>query len=254
MIKLFITDLDGCISFPYISPDWDAANEIRTLVQQSKTDETIPPLTICSGRPLPDVEAVAQWLGVYKPMVFESGGGIYDMQNNVISWNPALNSETEEKLTALKAHLQQNYIQKIPGTVAEFSKRTDASLVNPGTELIKKIYAELSPYVEKEFPGFEIHKTDVSVNIISRKTNKSAGIRQLAGMLGITVDETAYIGDTGGDIKSLEMTGLSFAPVNAIPAVREIVQYPLEQKTTQAVLAAYKKIIKYNRTGVIELL
>ncbi len=50
MIKLFITDLDGCISMPFIPPKWDAIRKIIGLNQQSRTDLKIPPLTICTGR------------------------------------------------------------------------------------------------------------------------------------------------------------------------------------------------------------
>src|SRR5690625_6841963 len=72
MIKLFVTDLDGCISYPYRTPNWDAIQEIRDLNIASRSNPEIPPLTICTGRPHPYAEAVAQWLDVRLPFVFES--------------------------------------------------------------------------------------------------------------------------------------------------------------------------------------
>ncbi len=74
MIKLFITDLDGCIAHPFLSPDWEALSKLKELNRLSKEREEIPALTICSGRPFPYVEAIGQWLGVEAPMIFESGG------------------------------------------------------------------------------------------------------------------------------------------------------------------------------------
>src|SRR5690625_6436425 len=68
MIKLFVTDLDGCISYPYRTPNWEAIQEIRDLNIASRSIPEIPPLTICTGRPHPYAEAVAQWLDVRLPL------------------------------------------------------------------------------------------------------------------------------------------------------------------------------------------
>ncbi|MFA5668060.1 MAG: HAD-IIB family hydrolase [Balneolaceae bacterium] len=247
MIKLFITDLDGCVSHPHISPDWDTISEIRALIEQSKTDSTIPPMTICSGRPLPYVEAVSQWLGMYHPMVFESGGGIYDMKNNKLMWNASFDDKTERDLEAIKVYLKKNFVEKVPGAISEFAKRTDAGLIHQSASVIDEMYAEIVPYIEANYPRFEVHYTDVSINIIAKTTNKGFGIRQLAELLEIELNEIAYIGDTGGDIPGLKIVGQSFAPKNAKDYVRAVCDYSLEEDATHAVLAAYKQIITHNR-------
>src|SRR5690625_7499307 len=74
MIKLFVTDLDACISYPHRTPNWDAIQEIRDLCLANRSNPEIPPLTICTGSPHPYAEAVAQWLDVRLPFVFESAG------------------------------------------------------------------------------------------------------------------------------------------------------------------------------------
>jgi hypothetical protein len=66
MIRLFVVDLDGCISFPFVTPDWEAINVIRDLNIASKHDPSIPPITICTGRPLPYAEAVAAYTTLRK--------------------------------------------------------------------------------------------------------------------------------------------------------------------------------------------
>ncbi len=247
MIKLFITDLDGCISHPFESPNWGAISRIKELVDLSSSDEAIPPMTICSGRPLPYVEAVSQWIGMKQPMIFESGGGIYDMQTNTLTWNPSFDETREAELNAIKAHLTENYIRKIPNTIPEFAKRTDIGLINPDPAAINGIYESINEYVENNFPNFEVHYTDVSINVISKSTNKGAGISHLCEMLNLKLDEIAYIGDTSGDIPALEIVGKSFAPKNAKEYVRQICEFPLEKETTEAVLEAYEWVIDYNR-------
>jgi len=98
MIKLFVTDLDGCISYPFKSPHWESVNRLRELNSQSKDDPSIPPITICTGRPFPYAEAVGQWLNIRFPFVFESAG-LYHWDGNRIE--TALD-DTEESLQPIK--------------------------------------------------------------------------------------------------------------------------------------------------------
>lgn len=58
---------------PFIPPKWEIITELKELNELSKTDETVPPLTICTGRPMPYAEAVYQWMGMYKPFCLKAG-------------------------------------------------------------------------------------------------------------------------------------------------------------------------------------
>lgn len=246
MIKLFITDLDGCISHPFVSPDWRALSRIKELSRLSREDETIPALTICSGRPFPYVEVVGQWLDVDYPMLFESGGGMYDIKTNEITWNPHFDDEAKKAVVEIKKWLEGTLIKNYKGTYPEFAKYTDAGLVNPDSSKIALMHKEVLNHVNGNYPMFEVHVTDVSVNIILKKTNKGGGIRFLCEKLDIDLDEVAYIGDTGGDIPALEIVGKSFAPQNANSGVKEVVDV-ITQETTRGVLEAYEQLIAFNR-------
>jgi HAD superfamily hydrolase (TIGR01484 family) len=247
MIKLFITDLDGCIAHPFISPDWGAISQIKELNRQSKEDETTPGLTICSGRPFPYVEAVGQWLDVDYPMLFESGGGIYDIKTNELTWNPHFNKEAKDSVAEIKEWLEHTLIKNYEGTYPEFAKYTDAGLVNPDPSKIALMHEEVLNYMGERFPLFEVHTTDVSVNIILKKANKGEGIRFLCKKLGLKPEEVAYIGDSSGDIPALEIVGRSFAIQNAKPFVKEVVDTVTNNDTTKGVLEAYNLIIDYNK-------
>jgi hydroxymethylpyrimidine pyrophosphatase-like HAD family hydrolase len=93
---------------------------------------------------------------------------------------------------------------------------------------------------------FEVHVTDVSVNVILKKTNKGQGIRNLCEKLNIGLDEVAYIGDSSGDIPGLEIVGKSYAPKNAKEYVKEIVD-SVTQEATLGVLEVYEELIAANR-------
>ncbi|HET8864377.1 MAG TPA: HAD family hydrolase [Gracilimonas sp.] len=246
MIKLFITDLDGCVTHPFLSPDWKAVTRIKELSRLSKEDKNIPALTICSGRPFPYVEAIGQWLDVDLPMLFESGGGIYDIKTNEITWNPHFDNEAKQAVAEIKEWLEGTLIKNYKGTYPEFAKYTDAGLVNPDTSKITLMHQEVLNHVGDKYPMFEVHATDVSVNIILKKANKGEGIRFLSEKLEIDLNEIAYIGDSSGDIPGLSIVGKSFAPINAKSFIRDKVD-TVTREATEGVLEVYEQLIAYNR-------
>lgn len=247
MIKLFITDLDGCIAHPFLSPNWEALSQLKELNRLSHEQEEVPSLTICSGRPFPYVEAVGQWLDVDAPMLFESGGGVYDIKTNEITWNPHFDHEAKQAVAEIKEWLEGTLIKNYKGTYPEFAKYTDAGLVNPDSSKIALMHEEVLNHLGDKYPMFEVHATDVSVNIILKKANKGEGIRFLCEILGLSLDEVAYIGDSSGDIPGLKIVGKSFAPANAKPIVKDLV-HMVTKETTEGVLEAYQHLIDYNKS------
>jgi len=246
MIKLFALDIDGCISMPFEMPDWQAITEIRELNLKSKTEATIPPVTICSGRPLPYVEAVAQWLGVYKPMVFESGGGIYDTSTNEIFWNPEFTEDVQTEIEKLRQFVINEIVGKFPGTILEFTKKTDVGIIHKDESVIIQIYDYLKDVVSTTFPMLEVHRTEISVNCILTSANKGSGLKRLSDLTGIDVREMAYIGDSSGDIPALKIAGLGFSPSNATESVKTVSK-PMDGKAAVGLLQAYHEIILHNR-------
>lgn len=248
MIKLFVTDLDGCISFPFRTPDWDAITEIRRLNIESRSDSTIPPLAVCTGRPYPYAEAVCQWLDVRLPFVFESAA-LYHWEGNRVQ--TALNDELSdlEPVREFKAWIQDVILPQFPKAVLEFTKMMDAGIVAHEKEIIDEIYPLVKREIERRGSSMEVHITDVSVNILLPGNNKGRGITMLADSQRLSLDEVAYIGDTGGDIPALKIVGKPFSPDNATRGVKEVSEV-LPLKTSSAVLEAYRRVIEQNRSLV----
>jgi len=245
MIKLFITDLDGCISTPFKSPDWEVLTEIRKLNNQHRTNETVPPLSICSGRPLSYVEAVGQWLDISHPVGFENAG-IYTIPKNELLLLPGFDEGAEKEVHELKAWLRSEVVPHYSDAMIEFTKKMDAGFIHPSKDVIDEVYPRVVKYVGRHYPRFEVHKTEVSVNTILKENNKKQGILKLCELTGISPKETAYIGDSSGDIPGLEIVGYPFAPKNAVNEVKEHAQV-LEKEVTNAVLEGYRRTIEINR-------
>jgi len=246
MIKLFITDLDGCLTKPFHTPNWDHISEIRKLNAQSREDDTVPPISICSGRPLPYVEAVAQWLDIRVPVVFENAG-LYELSTYNIEVAPVFDERAKEEVADLKSWLRSEIIPRYPGMELEFFKLMDAGLIHVDKEVIDDAYPRIVDHISDAFERFEAHKTDISINIILKENNKRDGIRMLCKSLDIEPSEVAYIGDSSGDIPGLQLVGHAFAPKNAISPVKEVAE-EVDFEITEAVVEVYRRIIDFNKS------
>lgn len=245
MIRLFITDLDGCVTHPFVSPHWEAISEIRKLNQESKQNGLIPPLTICSGRPMPYVEAVAQWLDIDLPFLFESGGGAYDVKTNELLWHPEFTDDRLVEVEEIKHWLGEEIIKKFHGTIPEFTKYTDAGLIHQDPLVIEEMLDLIEPYIDSQHKHFEVHHTDISINIILKMANKGEGIKWLCKTLGIPTSEVVYIGDSSGDVPAFKTVGLSYSPSNAKQIAKDYSE-ELPFEATEAVLEVYRRVIERN--------
>ena len=245
-ILIFVTDLDGCMTLPFETPNWPYYSKIRTLQLQSQDDPNIPPMSICTGRPMPYAEAQAQFLGIRLPFVFESGGGLYDISTHTLMWNPNVTESLKVDIESIRIWAKRDILPNFSGAIHEFSKFTDVGLIHRDTSVIDEIYILATKKVNQNFPHFEVHKTDVSVNIILKKANKGEGLALLSQMLGIPLDQIAYIGDSSGDIPGLERVGMAIAPQNAQYAAKEVSHIVTESDATLGVLEAYHWIIEHN--------
>lgn len=245
MIKLFVTDLDGCISFPFKSPHWESVNQIRELNKQSAEDTTIPPITICTGRPFPYAEAVGQWLNIRLPFVFESAG-LYHWEGNRIETALDEQEDSLEPIRETKRWITEEVLPNYPGAILEFAKMMDAGVVCPDENVINEIHELALKRIPEIYPELEIHTTEISINILMPGNNKLKGINLLSKTLGVQLDEIAFIGDTGGDAVALKEVKMPFAPSNARQIAKDVA-WVLPYQTTEAVLQAYREIIDYNR-------
>jgi HAD superfamily hydrolase (TIGR01484 family) len=250
MIQLFVLDIDGCITHPFQTPHWESISEIRELNRQSRNRKEIPPLTLCTGRPMPYAEAVAQWLDIRLPFVFESAG-LYHWEGNRIQTILDKGAKSEngrllKPIEEIKKWLTEQVLPEYPDIILEFSKIMDAGVVSPDREQIDRIYEQIMEHTRSHYPDLEVHRTEISVNTLLAGNNKGTGFRLLSDELGIPFENMAYIGDSEGDLPALEKVKMPFAPSNAIDRVKNVAEVmPFE--TSQAVLEAYKRIIETNK-------
>jgi len=236
VIKLFITDIDGCLAAPYEAFDLEGLATLRRLPDEG---DTAPALTLCSGRSYPYVEAMSQALALTTPMLFEAGGGQFDPVAAQTAWSPHLTDEVEAKLRTVE---QWFVTECVPGThiSLDHAKRTQTGVVSPKVEEIRALLPRTRDFVAEEAPGLHVFGTDISVDVVPPGITKRDGVEWLADRLGLGLDEMAYIGDAETDLGALDAVGISFAPANADRAVRTQVDHVTEGTVLKGTLEAYR--------------
>lgn len=245
-VGLFVTDIDGCLSVPFRPFRLERVVELRTLVDRARGADPQffgPPMSICSGRSYAYVEAMAQLIGVDRPVLFESAGGMIDPQTMQYELNPAFTNSVERSVADVRAWCAS----LIEGTDMwiDHGKRTQAGVV--GSERsIRSILPAVQDYVSENHPDLHCMHTTVSIDVLPNLLGKEHGMSWLASTCGISVDAIAYIGDSNGDIEALRSVGYSFAPANAADEVKAVAEWVTRGEDIDGVLEAYARLTAIN--------
>lgn len=250
MIRVFVSDVDGCLSEPYRPFDLAgmaivADHAIRA--DRRRVPDAPPDFSILTGRCYAYLEAVSQALSLRVPVLFESGGGLFDPVSAITRWHPDFTPELDRQLTDVRAWLGS----QLEGTSVsvDVGKRTQAGIIGPIEEEITHLAPIVREYVERSYPDLVMHSTLVSIDVMGRHLTKKRGIAWLADELRVRLDEMAFIGDTEGDLGALSIVGRSFAPANASPEVRERVQTVTSGRVLDGVIEAYRSCMTENEAS-----
>lgn len=248
MVRLFISDIDGCLSEPYQIMDIDRLVELSILVKQGGALDQhpfIPAFSLCSGRPIPYVECIAQLLGVVEPVLFESGGGMFNPKTAEVQWNPRITPTVRTQIDHV-SNWMINHCLNGTSMVFDYAKRTQAGLIGPIHEEIADTIPRVVDFVEENGFDLMVQPTHLSIDVVPVGMTKEFGMHWLAEQRGTKLDEMAYIGDSVSDVEALKLVGHSFAPENAGPPVKDAVD-TVTAYQAQGVLDALKTCIKKNQ-------
>ena len=250
MIRLFLADIDGCLSEPYTPYDLDGFRQLREWGTRAEADPRFPHVGVCSGRAYAYVEAVAQALGLRAPALFESGGGRFDLAAARITWNPALTPEAEAALDACRRFLLADVVGRSPTVSFDYGKRSQAGIVGPVPGECETFLPEIEAFAAEHAPDLKVYHTPYSVDAVPAALTKVEALRWLARSEGLGLDEIAFIGDTNGDAAAIAACGLGFAPANGAPVAQAAADVVTAGAVLDGVLEAYRACLA--RRGVTE--
>jgi len=253
MIKLFVSDIDGCLAVPYEPYDLDRFQALADHAAAAPTAgiaDRRPAVSLCSGRAYAYVEAMTQVLGLTTPVLFESGGGLFDPVAAQTVWHPDFTSEVEAQIQEIRRWMQNTLCGSDTKTFVDHNKRTQAGVASPDTAEIEAHLPAVQAFVNDVNSDFHVFTTHISIDVLPATITKKQGLEWLGRHLGITVSEMAYIGDTGGDLPALQSVGASFAPANAEEAVRQGVDIVTDAPVLEGTLEAYAWCIEHNEAAL----
>jgi HAD superfamily hydrolase (TIGR01484 family) len=249
MIKLFVTDIDGCLATPYEPYDLEGLATLRRLAAEAGApaeSHPTPAVSVCSGRPYPYVEAITQALGLSVPVLFEGGGGRFDPVAAQTTWTPTLTDEVEAEIEKVRHWF---VTECVPGTKMsiDHAKRTQAGIVSPDPDEIADVKPRTEHFVSENVPDLRVFSTEVSIDVVPPGITKRTGLDWLTTHLDVDMSEVAYVGDADSDLGALSAVGTSFAPANADEEVLRTVDHVTEGHVIDGTLEAYRQCLDWNK-------
>lgn len=224
-VRLVVVDVDGCLTpGEGKSWNWRALQFIQAVNRRARKDESVPAVTLCTGRQEPYVEALMQAIGAYLPGIYENGCGLYIPGCYRFIEHPAIASETHRALIEAKAILHRKVI--IAG-LGYFQPGKEASLTLyplPGVS-VTRLFRVVANVLVEHGTTFTVQASISCVDVTPAGIDKGSGVRWLAEETSIPLLHMGGVGDSTSDLAFLRLVGRSAAPANAAVDVKAAVGY-----------------------------
>ena len=234
MTKLFVSDIDGCLAMPYEPYRLDRLSELARRIKAPGA----PAFSICTGRAYAYTEAVTQLLGVTSPVLFESGGGMFELETGQSRLHPLFNLELRKEIDAIRSFME-SVVADYPGMSMDYAKQTQAASVGTEDQGLYEALERIREWTGKRYPQHNVFHTHISIDVVPAGFTKGDGLAWLAEMTGVPVEQMAFIGDSNGDLPAIDACGHSFAPSNASDEVKARVDHVSMHSDVDAVIEAY---------------
>lgn len=235
-------DIDGCLNDGKHAPlDLQALGQVRDRIAILADSGVM--FSLCTGRPQPYAEAIAQVLGLNTPMICEHGA---------IEFDPATDQarilvpqKDRNEITQVRQQLQNSF-KDDNRHVLEPGKDVILSITGPGIagagndEIRKQMlkYQQICGY-----PDLNWSHSVSAIDIAPKGISKATGAKFLLDRFGIAPRHSYAIGDSPGDISLLKLAGLAMCPANATNDIRRICDYSSSFAAAQGVFEILGHII-----------
>lgn len=224
-MKLIVLDVDGILAIGESHPfDLSLMQRLSKLNQQARHDDSIPAVTLNTGRPAPYVEAVVQAISGWQPALFESGAGLYYPQTNRSLQTPLMTQLDKEALNHMLAILDKELVQT-GKAYWQLGKTVCHTLFANSPYTIDDITAEARHIIAQHSEQFIAVSAVIALNIQPKHIDKGTGLEWLAEVTNIDPSLMAGAGDSTADADFLKLIGYPAAPANATDNVKSVAKY-----------------------------
>ena len=243
---LLVSDIDGTLNDKSMKLPQNNKDAIDSYVNNGGI------FTLCSGRNLQSLTIHYNKLGIKTPAIFLNGAGIYDFATSEITYFNPISSEGEKiildifsqyktlQLTvfgsdmiylATRSCVYGLVISKIDKLSYKLCKKTEdlprgvwGKVSFFGTRgLVKKIQRLIKTQYIDYFDCFLT--SPFTLEVVAKGVNKGSGVVKLAEMLGVSVENTAAIGDYYNDVDMLKTVRHPACCGQAPDDIKELCEY-----------------------------
>jgi phosphoglycolate phosphatase (TIGR01487 family) len=186
---------------------------------------------IATGNVLCFARTVSTLLGTESILIGENGGVV---ECGEVHYNTAYMKKCEEAFELLTFfHVccvimnLTAYMKKCEEAFELLSRhfpleRLNSELRKTEIGLRRDFDVEKAKQLINKIPEVELIDTGFAVHIKSRRVNKGVGLKKVAELMGLEVQDFAAIGDSPNDIEMLKVAGFGIAVSNAHPELKKI--------------------------------
>ncbi len=225
-----ICDIDGCLC-PESSDPMDA-HALATLADHNHraSKGEASPITLCSGRPQPFVEAMCRLIGNKTlPCVAENGVWLYHPADNRYDMDPAITEDHLAQVESARAWVRRELGPQ--GVVMQPGKAASISLYHPDTAFLESLQPLVVETVRENNWPLRITPTWFYINCDLTHISKATALDRMLN-LPVTSGGTPLadapllgIGDTLADLQIAEKVTTFACPSNAHEAIKEHADY-----------------------------
>lgn len=250
-IAAVICDLDGCIGPEAIGPaDTPALARIAEHNRLARERGDRPPVTLCTGRPLPYVDAMCRVVDALDlPIICEGGVYLFDPRSYAWETDPRLGPEHAEAARDIRAWVAQTF----PGTFFEEGKVASVTIFHrEGPEYLEhEVMERVRAKVQAAGLGHRVAMTWTCINVEPAHVDKATGIDRLMARTGLKTPRLAGVGDTMSDLPIRHRVRLFACPANAKPEIRAHADYVSPEPEARGVLDILARIGDGSASGIL---
>lgn len=241
-IELFVSDWDGCVAAPgggRVPWPTDKIVNLRQVIKRTPI-----PFILCTGRQFPYVEAALQAIGAFTdiPSVAENGAGLYFPKTKEVILHPQITPEVEDVMTDICQRVCE-IVESVKAT-RSYGYESCISINPPVGVAVEKFSQYVQEHLEPYLDFIEIAHSRTAVDITPKGVNKGTGLKFLADITKINLDNIVGIGDSQGDLAMLGLVGHPTTPANADDNVRGIAEYVSAYEMTDGVIDIIKHYVR----------
>lgn len=213
------TDYDGTLAT-------DGQVDEVTLSALEQWRETGRKLILITGRRLDDLQKVFPRLDLFDWVVAENGPVLYQpssKQERLLADRPA-----EEFLSVLSDRIYHAEHLPEQSLSQEFARLRDDSLLSVG----RVIVATWEPHGETAIAtiqdlglDLQVIRNKGAVMILPSGVDKALGLQAVAQELALSLNQIVGVGDAENDLAFLQLCGYAVAVANALPTIKEQVDW-----------------------------